>query len=87
MATKLRATCESHFLIECRACSRPLKVPKNLLDELVVCRHCKFEFVAFDPSSPSTGAANADYFIRRVDELIAKCSKDEISVIRIYQTL
>jgi hypothetical protein len=74
MATKLRATCESHFLIECRACSRPLRVPQNLLDELVVCCHCNFEFVAYDPSSPST-AASADFFIRRVDELLAKCSE------------
>ncbi len=85
MATKLRATCESHFLIECRACSRPLRVPKNLLDELVVCRHCNFEFVAFDPSSPSAAVASADFLIRRVDELLAKCSKDEISISRISE--
>lgn len=73
MTAKLTATCESHYLIECRACSRPLRVPKILLNVLVVCRHCGFEFVAFDPSSPSVAASSADFFIRRVDELISKC--------------
>ncbi len=72
MATKLPGSCESHFLLECRVCSRPLKVPKMHLDELVVCRHCNFEFVAFDPSLPSKAATSADFLIHRADVLIER---------------
>jgi hypothetical protein len=72
MSTQLYITRESHFLIECRACSRTLIVPKALLDELVVCRHCKFQFVAFDPSSPAKATRKAEFLLHRVDNLIAK---------------
>jgi hypothetical protein len=61
---------ETFFHVECRACSRPLRVRKIWLGQEVMCTHCRFEFVAFDPSSTSGQIAGFDSFFGRIDELV-----------------
>lgn len=62
------------FLVECRACSRPLRVPKLLLDQQVVCRHCSLQFTAFDPkSSVAVEQPTFANLIAKVDQLLAQC--------------
>jgi len=66
-----------YFDQECPTCGRRLQVRVEYLGRTVICRHCRGEFEACDPSSPAYPPSESGIrLMQRAEELLASAETD-----------
>jgi hypothetical protein len=68
------------FVLECPTCGRHLEVRVKYLGRSVVCRHCRAQFEAYDPSSRAPLPSDSGILLlQRVEELLASAEAGKLA--------
>jgi hypothetical protein len=67
----------AYYYQDCPTCGRSLQVRVEFLGRLVVCRHCRGQFEAADPSSLDDRMSDSGIrLLQRADELLNSTRED-----------